>query len=182
QPFAEVGPNDPFRVWLTDADLAPKLEAENPLINATESRSRQGNASGSIIDGDPETYVVTFDNTKRGVDEYKVSLAKPILVDRITFVHGKTFHDGGWFDLSKGPVEYRFVLADGKVLRGEVNYPATTSTDAKGLKGGEKFTVALVQPCAVASITFTGHPASGDNPAQSFSSCAEILVRVVKKR
>jgi hypothetical protein len=54
------------------------------------------------------------------------------------------------------------------------SYPATTATDAKGLKDGQAFTLKLAAPEKVVAVRIIGKPAAGDNPRQAFSSCAEL--------
>ena len=45
---------------------------------------------------------------------------------------------------------------------------------APDLKPGQPFALRLKQPVAALAVRVIGDPASGDNPAQAFSSCAEI--------
>jgi len=91
-------------------------------------------------------------------------------------MHGRSFHDGGWFDASAGkPVVQVRRTKNGAwedVARLD-GYPATTATDAKGLKGGESFP-AVFQPVEALGIRVVGRPASGDDGRQAFSSCAEL--------
>jgi len=57
-PFADAGSTGgDYRVWLR----APGVDASTAsvLAEGRESRSRQGNQNGSIIDGDPSSFVVT---------------------------------------------------------------------------------------------------------------------------
>jgi len=54
------------------------------------------------------------------------------------------------------------------------DYPAATATDSRGLTGGERSTCRLATPVKAVAIRVTGKPASGDNPRQAFSSCAEL--------
>ena len=62
-PFADAGSlGENYKVWLfqyagSKGDL---------LLEGSESRSRQGNADGSINDGNVYTYVVTFDGQAGG--------------------------------------------------------------------------------------------------------------------
>ena len=173
-PFADAGTvGSSYRVWL------PIGQSEgNLLLEEKESRSRRGNVSGSITDGDPETFVVTFENQRAAEDWFGVTLAVPVEMTRVIFIQGKTFHDGGWFDASagqpqvqvqtaeKGPWETAGVLKD---------YPATTATSAAGLTGGERFTCQLPRATKLNGVRVIGKPASGDAPRQAFASCAELM-------
>jgi len=99
-------------------------------------------------------------------------------VKRVVFVHGKTFHDGGWFDASAGPPQVQVQTTQGGkwetvgVLK---DYPPTSATSAAGLTGGERFTGPLPKATKVFGVRVVGKPASGDNPRQAFASCAELL-------
>ena len=54
------------------------------------------------------------------------------------------------------------------------SYPATTAESAAGLKDGQEFTQRLREPVQAVALRILGKPASGDNPKQAFSSCAEL--------
>ena len=73
-----------------------------------ESRTRQGNQNGSIIDGDPSSFVVTFDGSAAKEDWYAVTLPASAKIARVVFKHGQNFHDGGWFDTRGGKPKCRF--------------------------------------------------------------------------
>jgi hypothetical protein len=171
-PFADAGASGGFvQVWLNDGTGGPA-----PTVRA--SQSRRGNVRGSFTDGNPATYAVTFDGTKRGEDWYALQWRKPVAVRTITFRHGKTFHDGGWFDTSTSKVRVQ-VLRRSEVwedLAVFPTYPQTTATDAAGLVGGEAFEVRLPAAVRVRGVRVVGVPATGDNPTQSFSSCADLSV------
>lgn len=175
-PFAEAGSDGGrYQVWLR-APGAP-LPPDTLFAFARESRSRRGNATGSICDDDPGTLVVTFNSERAEEDWFAVQRDAAVTVRRIVFAHGRTYHDGGWFDTSAGKPRVEIQREKGGpwekagVLE---EYPATTATDARGLKDGQLFTVRLSQGVAAWGIRVAGKPASGDNPKQSFSSCAEL--------
>jgi DUF1680 family protein len=177
-PFADAGRDrGAFRVWLTAPDV-PRAAAMPGLSDGRESRSRQGNLQGSINDGDTGSFVVTYDGQKANEDWFAVTVAEPIEIKRVTFVHGKTFHDGGWFDASAGPPQVRLQTTPAGqwetvgVLR---DYPATTATNPAGLKEGERFTFQLPQTTKVFGVRVSGKPASGDAPQAAFSSCGGLL-------
>jgi hypothetical protein len=173
-PFADAGTSgSDYKVWIPIGQTEGNL-----LLEAKESRSRQGNVAGSITDGDPGTFVVTYDGKPAAEDWFAVTLAAPSELNRVTFVHGKTFHDGGWFDASAGQPQVQVQTSKGgewKTVAVLKDYPATTATSAAGLTGGEQFTCPLAKATTVFGLRVVGKPASGDNPRQAFSSCAELL-------
>ena len=176
-PFAEAGSaGGRYRVWLR-APGVPLPANESLFGFSAESRSRQGNVAGSIADGDPVTYVVTFDTRPRVEDWFAVQRDEPVLVRRVVFAHGHTFHDGGWFDASAGKprVQIRRLKAGAWETVGVLDdYPATTATDPRGLKDGQSFALVLPTPVQAIGVRVVGRPAAGDNPNQSFASCAEL--------
>jgi hypothetical protein len=174
-PFADAGgAGTSYKVWLP---LGLASSSGNVLRDGHESRSRTGNVVGSINDEDLESFVVTFDNQSRTEDWFAVALDQPEQVSRVTFAHGQTFHDGGWFDASAGKPRLQVKASKDALWEtiGELtNYPATTATGSADLKGGERFTCQLAKPVKVFAIRVLGKPACGDNPQQAFSSCAEL--------
>lgn len=176
-PFADAGRDGGrYAVWLRQPG-SPLSQNESLLAEGNESRSRAGNRAGSINDGNPATFVVTFDGEAAAEDWYAVKLAAPWKLKRVAFTHGQTFHDGGWFDTRTGKPRIQVIRRGGKdwVTVGELAaYPATTATDSAGLKDGQRFVVELTEPSKVMAVRVIGTPAAGDNPAQAFSSCGEL--------
>jgi uncharacterized protein len=176
-PFADAGSDGGiYRVWLRAPGASWPANA-SVLSDGGESRSRHGNVDGSINDGDPGTFVVTFNNRPAEQDWYAVTLEKPATIRRVAFAHGRTFHDGGWFDTSAGKpiVQVRTTRTGEWKSVGELSgYPATTATDSGGLSSGQKFISRLQTPVEVMAVRVIGKPASGSNPKQAFSSCAEL--------
>ena len=174
-PFAEAGAHGSrYQVWMSTTNRTGLLSL---LASGNESQSHRGNVSGSIIDGERDNFVVTFDGTKRDEDSYTVTMDAPIQVRRIVYAHGKTFHDGGWFDASAGKPGVQVQRTKGGVWEtiGTLDeYPATTAANAGGLKDGQEFTLKLAEPLAIIAVRIVGKPASGDNPKQAFSSCGEL--------
>ena len=174
-PFAEAGASGSrIAVWLRAPGNFPSDDA---LSTGLESRSREGNINGSILDGETGTFVVTFDNNKQEQDWFAVELEKPLTISRIVYAHGQNFHDGGWFDASGGKPKLQIKKAKDAVWEtvGTLEeYPATTATDNKGLKAGQRFTFKLPAPLSVVAVRILGKPSHGDNPNQAFSSCAEL--------
>ena len=162
--FADAGAKgERYQVWTG----GPKSDTE-------EARSRDGNQDGSICDGDPRSFAVTFDSTKQAQDWFSVTFAKPKAASKITYCHGKTFHDGGWF-VGKPWIEIQRAKDAPWEKVGELaRYPATTATDSKGLRDGQAFTLTLPTPLTILAVRVVGVPASGDNPRQAFSSCGEL--------
>jgi DUF1680 family protein len=173
-PFADAGgTGSACRIWLPRSSTQP----DNLLSDGNESRSRAGNLDGSINDDNFTTVVVTFDAQKAEQDWYAVTVAEPITVARVVYGHGRNFHDGGWFDASAGkPVIQAQTTKDGawETLGELKEYPATTATDAKNLREGQKFELKLSEPVKVFGLRVCGKPASGDFANQAFSSCSEL--------
>ena len=174
-PFADAGgTGTDYRVWLP---LPGHGAGSNLLAEARESRSRHGNLDGSITDDDFQTAVVTFDGKASAEDWFAAALDEATPIRRVVFAHGRTFHDGGWFDASaaKPRVQVKSTKNGAWETVGELEgYPATTATAAAGLKDGESFTCQLPAPMKVWAVRVVGKPACGDNPQQAFSSCAEL--------
>ena len=174
-PFADAGGTGAgYRVWLPVGQSPP---GGSLLRDGMETRSRPGNADGSINDDDPNSFVVTFNGKAAAKDWFAVELGEPVVVSRIVFAHGKTFHDGGWFDTSSGKpqIEAKATKDGAWEPMGELaSYPATTATDNAKLPDGARFTCLLPAPRKVLALRVMGKPACGDNPQQAFSSCAEL--------
>ena len=175
--FADAGADGGrYQVWL----FAPGAEIPKNLSlfnGATEKRSRQGNQNGSINDGDPASFVVTYDGTARPEDWFALIADAPVTIQRVVYRHGHTFHDGGWFDASAGKprIQVQRERNGSWETVGELSdYPATTATDSKGIKDSQAFTLQLKEPTSIVGLRVIGKPACGDNPRQAFSSCAEL--------
>ncbi len=172
--FADAGSHGKnYKVWLP---LRP-LSAGNVLMDGSESRSRQGNVDGSINDGDAHSFVVTFDGKLATEDWYAVTLENPQTITRVLYVHGKTFHDGGWFDASTGKPHIQIQTSKGGAWEdaGELkDYPAATTATAGTLRDGATFTCQLATPVKVFGVRVIGKPASGNMPNQAFSSCGDL--------
>jgi DUF1680 family protein len=173
-PFADAGSRGgAYKIWLPCQEPDPK---RNLLIDGVEIRSRKPNA-GSIIDGSFETIAATFANKRAAVDWFGVELEEPIKISRVVFAHGKSFHDGGWFDASQGKprIEIKTTKTGEWVTAFEIKkYPGTTALNPAGLKSGERFECVLPGPVEVFGVRVIGKPASGDKPLQAFASCAEL--------
>ncbi|WP_165069577.1 glycoside hydrolase family 127 protein [Paludisphaera rhizosphaerae] len=175
-PFADAGATGgALRVWLRAPGVAVK-QADSLLAYAEESRSRPGNVGGSINDGDVSSFVVTFNGRKPKEDWYAVTLAEPVAIRRVVFRHGKTFHDGGWFDASQGKPQVQIQRqANGpwETIGELADYPAVDATRGD-LAPGVAFELKLKEPITAKAVRVLGRPASGDDPSQAFSSCAEL--------
>ena len=173
-PFADAGQaGTAYRIWLP---FEPPPTNRNLLRDGVEIRSRKPNA-GAILDDNFQTIAVTFNGKRAPQDWFGVQLEEPVTIGRVVFAHGKTFHDGGWFDATAGKprVEIKSAPNGSWVPLCELaDYPATTATDPAGLKAGECFVCRLAMPVEVFALRVIGKPACGDNPNQAFSSCAEL--------
>jgi uncharacterized protein len=173
-PFADAGARgNLYRVWLP---LLAPLSA-NILAEGEESRSRAGNQIGSLNDESVTSIVVTWDQQPAPRDWYSVTLDAPMAMQRIVFMHGQSYHDGGWFDASGGKPKVQVkcsVEAEWETVGELADYPATTSTNDAKLQPGQAFTLRLARPVKALAVRVTGVPACGDDAKQAFSSCAEL--------
>lgn len=165
-----------FSVWLPlKSDKAPA--GSSLFFLADESYSKAGNVEGSIADDDTGTFRVTFENTMQKSAWFAVSLPKPVKINRVVYAHGRSFHDGGWFDTSGGKpvIEVQKIRGGAWEKVGEIaDYPESAATrPGRGLRDGRTFTVRFPAVEAYA-IRVIGKPAGGDNPNQAFASCAEL--------
>jgi DUF1680 family protein len=179
--FADAGAGGGvLRVWLRAADGDGAPPHESLLIGGTESRSRQGTLSGSINDEDYESIAATNDGQLADQDWFSVRLAAPVSARRFQFLHGKHFHDGGWFDTSTGKPLVQIMPEPGsawQTIGALEGYPETTATSPDKLIHGwfnPEFVLNLDAPRSMIAVRVIGKPASGDNPAQSFASCAQL--------
>jgi DUF1680 family protein len=174
-PFADAGvTGGTYRVWLGAAGARVPTSL---LEDGQESRSRRGNQNGSIIDGDPDSFVVTYDGRAAREDWFAVTLPAPMRIGRVVFRHGQNFHDGGWFDTRAGRprVQIRTTRNGAWETVGELDgYPATTATDNRRIEAGQAFECRLREPVDVVAVQVVGVPSTGDNADQSFSSCGEL--------
>jgi uncharacterized protein len=178
-PYAEAGVDgkQPFTVWVARPGFSARQTGSGSLFSgALVSVSRLGNADGDISDDDPTTYRVTFNDRLERRDWYALSRSTPVTIDRVVFMHGKSFHDGGWFDTNRGKptIEVQTELnGPWTPVTTLESYPHTTDTDSAGLKPGQKFEVSF-PAIRVYAVRIGGKPSCGDNPKQNFSSCAEL--------
>ncbi len=176
-PFSDVGITGArYKVWIPMEDSF----SYNVLLGGQESFSRQGNVAESIADDDPETMAVTFNSARAEEDWFAISLSKEVSAQRIVFWPGRVFHDGGWFDTRTGKPKVQIQrTADGPwETIGELDdYPAATDREVSDPRLTAKsvgFTLSLAAPLRFRAVRILGVPASGDNPAQNFSSCGEL--------
>ena len=121
--------------------------------------------------------MVTFDDRPAAEDWFAVTLDGSVKVRRIVFAHGMNFHDGGWFDTSRGKprVQVRRGQDGPWETVGELaDYPATTARAPGNLKAGQRSSLRLGEAVEVVAVRVVGKPAGGDNPRQSFASCAKL--------
>ena len=173
-PFALVQ-KEKLAVWLHSMDSLSKLEY-SLLFDGTETVSRGGDLQGSIADGDPSTYCVTRYDTLKDSDSWEVTLDQPVKISRVVFRHGHTSHNGGWFDTSDGkPKVFVRTEQDGpwRPVGTLETYPQTTADKLPKLDDGQAFEL-VISPTKVYGVRVVGKPAYGDDPTQTFSSCAEL--------
>lgn len=174
--FAEAGQSGSnFAVWLPGPEKLKQISA-SPFLFAKESWSADGNQSGSIADGDPATFRVTFNGKKQAEAWFAVERPDAVAIDTVVYAHGRSFHDGGWFDALQGKPRIQIKKTVGGPWEDAAtidDYPATTAADGKSIPDGKQFTVKL-KPVRVAGIRVIGVPGSGDNPKQNFASCGEF--------
>lgn len=164
--FAEAGAKgEKYQIW-----------TGGPAPEAEDAQSRDGNQEGSLSDGDPRSFLVTFNNTKQAQDWFSVTFRQPKTFSKVTYCHGKTFHDGGWFVGAPWIEAQRTKNGPWEKLGTVTGYPATTTTNPMGLRDGQAFTLTLAAPVTAVAVRVVGTPASGDNPSQSFTSCGELSV------
>jgi hypothetical protein len=155
----------------------------NLLAGGVESQSRPGSLSGSILEG---KLVDTKDGTKQDHDWYAVTLSKPVTLQRVVFTQGRFFDDGGWFDTSTGKPRIQIqTVRDGPwITVGELaHYPNMRIPDPTIKNSwhprywnGAHFTCTLPAPVTALAVRVIGKPACGNNPQQSFTSCAGLAV------
>ncbi len=174
-PFADAGSTGArYKVWLP---LPRDLYSGNLLLDGKASHSRKNDLDGSMTDEDFDTFVTTADGTRAEEDWFAVQLNEPAMVKRVVFAHGKTLHDGGWFDATAGKPRVQVKRTqDGawETVAELSDYPATTAKDSAEMDGGEHVTCKLASPIKTWAVRVVGKPACGDNPQQAFSSCAEL--------
>lgn len=175
-PFGEAcDPKENYITFVPDRKLTDPV----PLaLGATADYSRKGNVDGDIADGDITTFRVTFNETLQKEDWFSLKFPRSVEISKIVFRHGRTFHDGGWFNAKDGG-KPRVEICNKEGAWIEVaklqNYPDTTATDSKGLRPGDPFE-ATFPPVEGSAVRIVGMGACGDDPRQNFSSCAELEV------
>jgi uncharacterized protein len=179
RPFFDAGSwnRTRYAVWLRAPGIALDRDAVSPFTFGAELYSREGNQDGSVADGDQSTFRVTFDGKAQDEAFFGIQIDKPVKVRRAVYVAGTLFHDGGWFDAAGGKPRFQVKRsAEGAWVDVAVfeDYPAASATDPRGLRAGNRYT-ARFDPVDAAAIRVIGKPACGDNPAQAFASCAELL-------
>ena len=177
RPYADAGSDGKSRyeVWIPLPGHA-QAGSNSAFSGGRMSASRTGNVFDSICDDDTSTFAVTYDMQKSDTDWFAVTLDKPVIINTVLFAHGKTFHNGGWFDASAGKPQIQVQTEVGggwKTVATLSTYPNTTAADAGGLQAGQTFT-ATFQPVRALAIRVLGRPAGGDNPMQAFASCSEL--------
>jgi len=174
-PFADAGSTGArYKVWLP---LPRELYRGNLLLDGKASHSRQNQFDGFMTDEDFETFLTASDGKLAEEDWFAVELNEPVMVNWVLFAHGKSSPNGGWFDATAGKPRVQVKRTkDGawETVAEITNYPATSARDSEEMEGGEHVTCKLARPVQAWAIRVIGKPATGDNPQQSTSSCAEL--------
>jgi len=178
RPYFDAGSwNSTYAVWLKAPGSALKYDMADLFLFGKESYSRKGNVEGKIADGDPSTFRVTFDGTFQKEAWFAVEIEKPVRISKAVYVAGRCFHDGGWFDTTKGKPRFEIKKTpDGSWIPVAAfrDYPDTTRDKPGKVHEGLRVSVSF-PPIEAVAIRVTGTPASGDNPRQAFASCAELM-------
>lgn len=166
------------QTWLRRSDVPDPAPARpGSLFSlADEYRSRAGNVGGSIADGDPATFVVTFNDERRDEDWFALDLGERVWIARARFAHGRSFHDGGWFETTRGKPRFevrRTREGPWETVATFDDYPDAEPDKDPGLADGQAFEV-LFPEVEVHAIRVVGRPACGDTPDQNFASCADL--------
>ena len=173
-PFADAGAaGQNYKIWLP----LRSFPRANVLVEGLESRSRPGDAIGSINDEYIMSWANTHDNKLADEDWYAVTLDEPHTISYVLFAQGKTYKDGGWFDASSGKPRIQIQTSKNGEWKdaGELKeYPQTTAPNAMKLHGGEIFDLQLPAPAKAFGVRVIGKPACGERPNQAFSACAEL--------
>ena len=177
-PYADAGGDGKshFEVWIPLPGQSASHGSNSVFYGGKTSASRQGNVTGDIADDNSGTFSVTYDGHAAQEDWYAVTLRSPVRIGRVSYAHGRTFHDGGWFDATAGKPQIQVQTEPGGTWRTVAtldSYPQTTATDSAGMSDGQRFE-ARFAPVTVVGIRILGKPACGDRPEQAFSSCAEL--------
>jgi len=174
-PFADAGSTGAeYEVWLPYG--APRA-GRNLLLTGLETRSRRQSMGDSIIDNNFQTFASTASGKLSTQDWFTVLLQKPVTISRVVFAHGRSEHNGGWFDASAGKPRLQIKVSGEEKwmnLCDIQDYPETTATNPASLTSGEQFTCKLEKPVEIAGIRVIGKPACGDDPKQAFATCAEL--------
>ncbi|THF75256.1 hypothetical protein [Cohnella fermenti] len=148
----------------------------NAAATGTASYSRAGNIDASYLDGDFATHRVTWDGTVQSEDWYAVTFAKPQLVNKAVYAHGRSYADGGWFDTSGGKprIQVQTTVGGSWIDVATLSqYPAASSTSDGGLTQGQRFE-AVFDPVQAVALRVIGKPVQYSGTTFSFSSIAEL--------
>lgn len=175
QPFYEIGKRgERYTVWFNTKPAA--RIPESAFAGAKWSCSRMGNVQNSLTDGLSQTLANTYTDSKAELDWYAIEADSPKEISTIEFRHGRCYWDGGWFDTSEAkPIVQikRSPGADWETVGVLEAYPKTNSASKPDIADGTLFRLKISR-CSAVAVRVVGRPASGGNPKQNFSSCAEL--------
>jgi DUF1680 family protein len=195
RPFAEAGgTGSRYEVWLP---VGPVREP-NVLLEGT------GLCSGAapevddprlVNDGDPFTLATLSRPGPVAPQWFGVALPRPVVIREVSFMHGMSWTEGGWFDTHEQRPLLQAQRTPGgawETLGEFASYPATTSTDgaailrqqtldlhatvaeASRLMAGQTFTLRLPRPETVCAVRVVGLPSRGRSPDTATLKCAEL--------
>jgi uncharacterized protein len=180
RPFAEAGADGAaYRIWAGEhqPDVEPSV-----LAGGTEIISAGGREEGSFLDYESYSFVSTHDGKDHDDEWFGVQLDHAVRFDRVTYAHGWSWLNGGWFDASARRPEIEIKATTNATWQsiGELRgYPPTTATDNAGLRGNERFALDLPGPVTAVAVRIRGRGSTGDQPGQRFATCAELAAYLV---
>ena len=110
-------------------------------------------------------------------DWFAVQRDQAVTINAVVFAHGRVFHDGGWWDTAKGKPRIQILAAADGVVGGRGRAGKLSPDrrhDSSADPRRQVFRACGFQPPQAVAIRIVGAPACGDNPGQSFASCAEL--------
>lgn len=194
-PFADAGATGRrYAVWLP---TAPARTTNLLLDGAPLADVAGGGAVGVPLLNDGDLHTMSVLSTAAAPQPLcaGVTLARPAAIHRVSFVHGSSWGDGGWFDSSRakpvlqiqrpGSVAWETVaeFADypattaengGEVLRYQVTDLRMTNAEVAAAYRRNTFTVTLPVAETVIAVRLMGYPSRGNHPTTYSLMLAEL--------
>jgi DUF1680 family protein len=194
-PFAEAGgTGSRYKVWLP----VDRVSERNILLEGTgECSASTPEVDDPRLINDGDRFTLATLSLKGAVTPqwFGVALPRPVVIREVSFMHGMSWAEGGWFDTQAGRplLQARRTPGGAWETLGEFStYPATTSTDGSAilrhqtndlhataaevarLMAGQTFTLRLPQPETVCAVRIVGVPSRGRSPDTATLKCAEL--------